>query len=64
MTFSGNIDNGPRNRRQNFGDVLVSEGTLTFDLPKLWPLIIKQPSMLRNLVFLLVIFTYLLYYWY
>lgn len=30
--FSVNVDNGPRNSSLNFGDVLDSEGTLTFDL--------------------------------
>lgn len=34
MKFLGNMDNGER-ESLNFGDVPASEGTLTFDLPKL-----------------------------
>lgn len=60
MTFPGNVDNPPGNRCLNFGDVLTSEGTLTFDLPKPRPLIVKQPSMSCNLVLPLVIYTILL----
>lgn len=35
MTFSGNVNNGPRNGSLNGGDVLDSRGILTFDLLKL-----------------------------
>lgn len=34
MNFSGNVDNGSRNRKLHFGDVQDSGGTLTFDLKK------------------------------
>lgn len=51
MKFAGNVDTGPR-KRLYFGDVQNSEGTLTFDLPKIngqGALVIKQPVMLCNL---------------
>lgn len=44
--FSGNVDNGPRNRLLNFDDVPDSGGTLTFQ---------NSMHMLHNLVILLPI---------
>lgn len=42
MKFSGNGENGPRNGGLNFGDVLPSGGTLTFDPLKIMLFLLDQ----------------------
>lgn len=56
MSFSGSVDNEPGNWF-NLGDVLDSGGTLTFNLPEIKALIIKQPITLACITTICTIYS-------
>lgn len=60
MTFSGNVDNGIRNKCLNLDDVLTSRGTLNSDPQSQRALIIEQRN-LQHYVLLLPIYNICIY---